>query len=81
MYLEKQLGALDKLKKYARLLRVKNNKKSKKEKRPQYFQTMQPWQHGIVKTSTAVPMMWTDLKSKYPNIIYIGTAKLNQGCT
>lgn len=80
MHLDKQVAALEKFKKFAKLLRVKNNRKSKKEKRPQFFQTMQPWQHGVVKTSNAVQMLWKDLKSKYPDLLYIRTAKLNQEC-
>ena len=77
VHLEKQIAASEKFKKYAKLLRVKNVKKSIKHKKPMYFQTMQPWQHGIVKTSNAVQMMYKDLKAKYP-IEYLKTAKLNQ---
>ena len=63
--------------KHAKILRVRDIRKSVKERRRQYNQTMQPWQHGLVKTCTAIPMLFEDMKAKY-GTNYIRTAKLNQ---
>ena len=77
MHLTKQTQALEKMKKYAKLIRVKNNRKSQKEKKRQFFQTMQPWQHGLVKVCTAIPLLFQDMKKKY-GTKYLRTSKLNQ---
>ena len=77
VHLTKQTQALEKMKKYAKLIRVKNNRKSQKENKRQYFQTMQPWQHGLVKVCTAIPLLFQDMKKKY-GTKYLRTSKLNQ---
>ena len=75
--LEEQQKAAEKGKSLALEIRVKNIKASVKEKRLQTNNALQPWQHGVIKTTNANRMMYEDLKEKY-GIDYVPTQKTNQ---
>ena len=75
--LEEQQKAAEKIKNYVINLRVKDNTKSRKENRPQFNTSLQPWQHGVIKTTNANRMMYEVLKEKY-GIDYVLTTKTNQ---
>ena len=75
--LAKQTLALEKMKRYAKLIRVKNNVESRKKKERILLKSMQVWQHGLVKLCNGIQMMFKDLQSKY-QIEDMKTAKVNQ---
>ena len=78
--LEKQLLALEKFRDTVKNLRVLNIKKTETEGRRIFNEALQPWQHGVIKTSVALVGLYNDLQAKY-QIEYICTTKLNQGLT
>ena len=75
--LEEQQKAAEKGKNLALEIRVKNINASVKEKRLQVNNALQPWQHGVIKTTNANRMMYEVLKEKY-GIDYVLTTKTNQ---
>ena len=79
MHLEKQIYVINRFKETIMALRVKNNRSSMKKGRLICYTNPQIWQHGIVKTTNGLQMMYNDLKMQY-GIHYIRTSKLNQAC-
>ena len=75
--LEEQQKAAEKGKNLASQILVKDINKSIKEKRLQLNTALQPWQHGVIKTTNANRMMYEVLKEKY-GIDYVPTQKTNQ---
>ena len=83
--LEQQTTALFKLRDSVKSLHVKHTNNSKKAGERVYNESLQPWQHNLIKTSNGVVGLFNDLKIKYdePNdevgsSFSIPTTKFNQ---
>ena len=82
---EQQTTALFKLRDSVKNLHVKHTNNSKKAGERVYNESLQPWQHNLIKTSNGVVGLFNDLKNKYdePNdevgsSFSIPTTKFNQ---
>ena len=83
--LEQQTTALFKLRDSVKNLHVKHTNNSKKAGERVYNESLQPWQHNLIKTSNGMVGLFNDLKIKYdePNdevgsSFSIPTTKFNQ---
>ena len=83
--LEQQTTALYKLRDSVKNLHVKHTNNSKKAGERVYNESLQPWQHNLIKTSNGMVGLFNDLKIKYdePNdevgsSFSIPTTKFNQ---
>jgi hypothetical protein len=75
--LTKQNKAIEKFKHTVENLRVLEVGKSIKAGRQIFWTTLQPWQHGLIKSSNALPAQFNYIKEKY-GIDSIRTKKVNQ---
>ena len=79
--LEQQTTALYKLRDSVKNLHVKHTNNSKKAGERVYNESLQPWQHNLIKTSNGVVGLFNDLKNKYDEVgstFSIPTTKFNQ---
>ena len=77
MNLTQQTGAIDKFKNTVKGLRVLDVGKTIKAGEHVFWETLQPWQHGLIKSSNALPAQYNYIKEKY-GIDSIRTKKVNQ---
>ena len=79
--LEQQTTALYKLRDSVKNLHVKHTNNSKKAGERVYNESLQPWQHNLIKTSNGTVGLFNDLKIKYGEVgstFSVPTTKFNQ---
>ena len=77
MNLTQQIEAIEKFKHTVGNLRVLDVGKTIKAGEQVFWTTLQPWQHGLIKSSNALPAQYNYIKEKY-GIDQIRTKKVNQ---
>ena len=76
MHLEQQTEALYKARDVVKTLRVLHTSNTQKAGERVYNESLQPWQHNLIKTCNGVPALFNALKNKY-EVDNIPSTKLN----
>ena len=65
MHLEQQTEALYKARDVVKRLRVLHTSNTQKAGERVYNESLQPWQHNLIKTCNGIPALFNSLKNKY----------------